>query len=266
MPNGKGYTITYDGVASTTIPEFFCERVKRNLVGARRHTTEYVPGREGAWVFPELPGLREIEVECGILADSFPLPRRGAVRDVARWIGSADTMRPMIISDDPDLFEMALLDGAPDVDEWRQLGRWKMKFIAMPYSYAVEAQEVEEVASSGLDTFALNVAGDVFSEPVIQITAAGALGSVELTLNGRTLVYDDIIGAADTVTFNSISKTVTLGVNEDIDLIGYFDVADLAMQHVSGLFPYLVPGANTLQVDAAVSGYTVNVQWRDRYQ
>jgi predicted phage tail component-like protein len=266
VPSGKGYTITFDGVSSLTIPEFICSTVKRSLVGERRHTMEEVPGREGAWWFEELPGMRRIEIEGHILADSFPLPRRGVVRQVARWIGKTN-LCPLIISDDPDVFEMAALANEPAVEEWRERGSFKLDFQAMPYSYSVDIQEFEEVAGTGVDAFVIESDGDVFSEPIIEITAAGSIGAgIEVELNGRTLIYGEAIAGGATITINCISKTLTLGVNEDTELTGYFEVADLDMENVVGQFGFLNPGTNTLNVDASVSGYTVRVLWRDKFQ
>lgn len=265
MPAGKGYTVTYDGVASTGIPEFICHTVARQLVGARRFDVIDVGGLEGGWLFPEQPGFRQISIAASILADSYPTGRRQAVRQVANWLDKS-TMKKLIVSDDPGVYNMAILDSPVDVEEWRQHGILPLSFLCHPFTYDIAVQTFSEVAGTGNDSFVIPVDTDVYTWPVIEITTAGALTGVSVILNGRELTRAAAIGATSKITINCISKVVTTGANIDTDLQGTYNPANLSMGNVSGLFPYLVDGNNTLEVEANAAGYTVAVTWRGRYR
>lgn len=265
MPGGRGYTVTFDGVASTTIPEFMCHTVTRELVGARRFDVIDVGGLEGGWLFPELPGFKKITIDASVLASGFPGPRRDAVREVANWLDTP-TMCKLIISDEPGVYNMAILDSSVPVDEWRHRGTLPLSFLCQPYTYDITVQNHSDTASAADDTFTFDVDTDVYTWPVIEITAGGALGSIGLTLNGRELIYNQSIAAAGKITINGISKIVTTGANIDTDLQGTYNPANLSMANVSGLFPYLVNGSNSLVVDGTLTGYTVSINWRGRYR
>lgn len=265
MPNGKGYTITYDGVASTSIPEFICHSIRRQLVGERRHTIEKVAGMPGGWLFPEQAGTRLIEIEASVLADSWPADRREAVRAVANWLDK-DSFKKLILGDDPAVYNMAILNEAPQIDEWRDLGSFTFAMLAMPYTYALAISEVTDSSLSASDTVVIPVLGDVYTEPIIEVTApGGGISSVQITLNGRQLVYSTAITSANKININCISKTVHTGAIADTDLQGTFNPATLSMATVSGQFPYLLPGNNNLSIVSA-TGAAVKVQWRDRYR
>jgi predicted phage tail component-like protein len=265
VQHNQGYEVIYDGISSTTIPEYLCESVERQMVGGRRQSYEEVAGLDGAWLFPESPGLREIVIHSHVISDTWPLDRRAAVREVANWVDKS-TWAKLSIEDEPGVYNMAILSEAPNVVEWRQVGTFDLTFMASPYTFASVISQDIEVASSATDTFNITVDGDVYSEPVIVITAGAGLNDVALELNGRILVYDEAIAAAGKITINSISKTVTLGDSIDTDLTGLFDPDDVSMVNVSGLFPYLVNGLNVLTVEGSASGYTVDVKWRNRYR
>ena len=265
MPNGKGYTVEYNGTSSDDLPEFICQTVKRQLVGTSRHTLAEVAGLEGAWVFPEQPGMRQIVIETAIVADSWPLGRRQALKDLANWLDSR-VMAKLEISDEPGVFNWAMLSEAPDIEEWRETGLLDLTFIALPYTFNNDVSEQTYTAVAADSVIDIAVDGDVYTWPVIVISATADLEGLSLTLNGSTLVYEGDILTGTILTFNCISKVVTLGDTLDTDLVGVFDANDLDMSTVSGSFPYLLAGDNELEIDTNIVGYTVDIYWRSRYR
>jgi len=266
MPNLTGYAITYDGVANSTIPEFICQQVTRQLVGERRHVVAPVPGLEGGWVFPESPGMRLIKIDAAVVSTTYPVNRRVACRAVASWL-EKPTMRKLIIGDEPNVFNKAILNVSPDIDEWRQKGTFSLEFLAMPYTYDTTISSSGTLTSGSSPLIAtITAGGDVFTEPVIEVTAPiGGTTFNAFTLNGRVFGYNTAMAAGDKITINCISKVVTTGASIDTDIDGTYNSNNLSMVGATGLFLYLLPGANTFEV-SGTPGVSIVVKWRNRYR
>lgn len=268
MPShNQGYAVSIDGVASSTIPEFLCQVVNRRLVGSRRHTVEEVPGLPGGWLFPEAPGMREITLECAVIADSYPLDRRGAIREVANWVDKSGFVK-MVISDEPDVFNWVTLRDAPDIDEWREVGLFELPFLALPYAFTTAIQSHNEVAVTSAKTFNVEVNGDVEVRPVITISGtAGANSVAEVTIGDDTLTHTATLAGGVIRNINCLARVVEDTANGDPDVDGSFDVANLSMAGVSGTFPKLQPGTNSVTITLTGTGsWTADITWRDMYR
>lgn len=87
-------------------------------------------------------------------------------------------------------------------------------------------------------------------------------------------VYDGLgwrlarLASGDTLTVSSISDTVTVGINDDVDLTGAFDVASLDISDVAGTFPLLLEGLNTwaLVWTGTATAVTLDITWRERFR
>jgi len=265
MPSGKGYTVTFDGIPSTALTGFYCHQVERGLVAERRTAFEDIPGMEGAYVFPEEPGLRKVELDCSVMIPTVNAPaRRAAVRQVASWY-NRPRMKKLIISDEPTVYEMAIAAEAPNVTEWRQRGSFKLPFFCEPYSYQIDLQSHVEVATSAGDTFTVVNAGDVWTPFIIQIRAATPSTGAVVEVNGRVWEYNKTIPALGYVTFNTKAGVITNNINYDTDLQGIFLPAQVDMANTDGRPPYLEAGSNDIEVSLSSSGYTVTILWRGRY-
>lgn len=77
-----------------------------------------------------------------------------------------------------------------------------------------------------------------------------------------------LIASGDTLTISSISDTVTVGINDDVDLTGTFDVAALDISDVAGTFPLLLEGLNTwaLVWTGTATAVTLDITWRERFR
>lgn len=270
MPSGSGYEITFDEVSSTTIPEFICHRVMRTLGGKRRTVYRDVPGRAGAWVFPEKPGPRKILVNASVLADSFPVTRRDALVRVADWL-SKEGMKKMVIGDEPDRFYLATLTDEPDIEEWRHLGKFDLDFTADPYAYSVDiSTEVFSLSPGGsAHTFTIPDGVDVY--PVIELTpTGGTLGDFTLIVNGFQLVNSGEIAAGATWTVSSLSYITVEGPNTDTELQGIFNPDTVSMPGITGEFPVLLKDEATqsvaLSTGGSASSVDVVISWRRRYR
>lgn len=253
-------TITYAGVSSATIAGLYVENVSRDITPGIRDVYVDVPGRAGSWHFPEEGADRGLSVEFAVVGDTLEL-RRSALREVGRWLYRRGRAK-LIISDEPDRFVEASLASAISAEERLTLARFSAEFRTSPYAYSV-AIDTDTVV--GTDTVTVTPSDDLADEmfPSVEVTAAGALPSgFTLTVAGRELVYGSAVSAAGKVTISAVSSTVTTGADTDTDLDGTFDVADLRMTAVSGQFPRLYSGANTVTV---TGGATAVLRWRRRY-
>ena len=252
---------------STAVPEALVLDVRRPLVGARRFEQVEVPGRAGAWTFDEEPGPRIIEVDLDLQAPDFET-RRAAVRAVADW-ADIGTHSQLIFSDEPDRYHWAQLANDGDVSERLLYGAATLRFTADPFAYSTTTTTQAATANSNPDTDTFTIGDEVYAEPVIELTPAGGnLTAFVLTVNGYQVTWAGLLASGDTLTISSISDVVTLGANDDINLTGAFDVADLDMADVSAPdgFPLLFSGLNTwtLSWTGSATSVALNFYWRER--
>jgi predicted phage tail component-like protein len=270
MPGLQGYTLTYDGVDSTTLTGFICEEVIRKLFGKNRDVYKEVAGREGAWHFPEKRGLKTLKVKVAAVSDGFPTPRREAFNQIATWVDK-DEFKPLIISDEPDRFVNAVLAVEPDIEEWREFGRLELEFNCEPYSYALTVSQVDLTLTTADPEDTFFVTDQLYAYPVIEITAdGGTINGFDLIFNGELLHYGKTITNTSSVAISSLSYTVVDGQNTDIDLTGAFNPGSVNMADVSGFFPVILPEQlNEITLNMGV-GTTADAQvqilWRERYR
>lgn len=269
MPNAKGYTVTFDGVASTTFPSLICEKVTRRLVGKDRSVTREVSGMEGAWRFPDKRGLRTIILDMAVVSDGFPTPRRDDLREIADWVDKQGFLK-LAISDEPGVYNLAFLANEPDIDEWRELGTFSLEFSAMPYTYSdTISTDLLTLTPSGANIWASAESIPVY--PVIELTpVGGVLTGFTLQVGEFSLSYQDLIADGDTITISSLNFTVSLGANTDTDLAGTFVFGDLNMVNVSGTFPVFILGNNDVLLTESGGSTAITVDldiyWRSRYR
>lgn len=258
--------VTYDGVASTTIPDLVIQHVDRQLFGDVRDVYEEVPGRESAWLFAEEPGDRTIEMPCFVLSTD-KATRRSVIRQVALWVVKTDR-KQLIVSDESDRYWEAKLASAPSLDEVIELGKFTLVWRTGPFAFSTSTstQAVSNVSNTTTYTLPFSIPDEVAAYPAIRVTGvtAGSAGFT-INLNGDILVYDAAVGIGEEVNFSSISYTATAGTDSDVNLTGAFDIADVSMAAVTGTFGVLLPGSNSITVTANGQQLAIDIVWRRRY-
>jgi len=267
-----GYILTFGSESSSAIPEVIVTKVERRLLGGARDVWTEVPGREGAWLFAEKRGMREVTCSVAVVGASTG-DRRDAVEEVADWLDTTDQRR-LIVSDRPDRYWWAKLAAPPDVDEWRQMAGtergFPVSFLALPYAFSttLSTHSFSVTAASGVDTW--TPADTVDAYPVVEITAVGGtVVGFTLDVNGDTLTYTGTVTTGNTVTASSVAYVLTTGVNTDTELTGALDYGAVTMADVSGVFGRIVVGANTVtftKTAGTATSVTVALTWRRRYR
>ena len=262
--------VTFGGVTlEDVVPEAIVTSVTRKLAGDRRYVFVDVPGRAGSVFYPEQTGDRTVQLAVHILADTFA-ERRDAVRRLSLWAMRPEVL-PLIIDDEDDRYELAVVTSAPDVDERVNVAAVTLEFRCGPYAYASVVSDEIETCASGVPV-QFDFPDDVDAEPTVQVTLAGAAGDVDVTVDGRTLTNTGTFGSGDTFTISTpgyVVVGVAIGDDAEADtyLDGLYDPDDVDMAGVSGLFPILRVGGGeiTVTTDTAVAA-DVRVRWRERYQ
>lgn len=272
MPNGKGYTITVNGVTSMdAIPKFGVEVVRRRMYGQNRDVFLNVAGRAGAWRFAEKRGMRTIVIEAYVLADSFPLSRREELVKVADFFDSEDWLK-MTISDEPDRFYVCSHVSEVEMQEWRELGRFELEFSAEPYAYALDLSiESGTIPMIGrMDDFSIDDAIDAY--PVIEITPDADTTGLTLNCNGYILNVNAPVYAGTTITVTSVNYMVYFGENQDPELDGNFSLDLVTTADASGSFPVLLADLDQQEIDvnpelpSSDVNFEVTVTWRRRFR
>lgn len=262
--------LTWNGIASSTIPELVIGKASRQLMGEVRKKNVYIPGRAGSVVFPEEPGDKLITFECYILGDTFQ-GRRDICSEVADWyeVLERSTLAP---SDESGRFYYAEANSVVDLDEWRHLGEFELEWRISPYAYS-ETLSTETIDGSGAGSSSgsFSVPDSIDAEPVIEITPNdGTIETFSLSINSIPLSYTaPTIASGNTVTISSLTDTVYSGANTDTMLTGAYNVANVAMGFVStNQFPILVPGSNSwaLTWTGTATDVTIEVTWRERFR
>lgn len=262
-----GLVLTWDDVASSSIPEVIVVKPNRGAWGGNRSVNVDTPGRAGSWHFTEQRGMRDISADVIVVSDDIA-SRRATVTEVADWLDKLGRKK-LIFSDQPDRYWYASLASDLSVDEWKRMSKFQIQFEAEPYAYGLTVSEdcTNTASTSYSDSTAVVTSAAVDPEIVITPTG-GTLTSISFTLNDDTISWSGLVAAANSLTISSISSTVLLGQSGDLDLTGAYDPANLDMADVSGDFGVLVNGSNAWNFTATgtYTSLSICIKWRRRYR
>ncbi len=248
-------TIELDGASSDLIPDLEILAVRRTAVPSVRDVYLEVPGRPGAWAFPEAGGDREVEVDLNIVS-ATTAARRAAVREVGAWLWSVDT-RKLVINDEPDRYVWARIAGAPAVAELMERADLTATFRVS--AWAEELTETTgQLALTGDGTpGTIPIGPDTALAPAfpveLTLTPDAATSEVAIDINGAVLTYTGNLTASDTLTVNTGTLTVLLN-------------GQPALTSVAGRFGQLGPGAGQVALtDPTTAAWTAGYTYRRRY-
>ncbi len=190
------------------------EEVRRSILPVISLATYRVPGQSGEKHLRSTLGPREIEMDVRLIEDT-KADLREAVRELA---GILFTTEPVKLELNEDgLYEMAVLDGLTDLDEFLYTGGATLRFVApSPATYGQDKTE----NLTGAD---IVNAGTYPADGVVTVTMTGAESALEVknvTTGERVYIEHDLVEhdvvvvdlGAETVTKNgsSIMADVTL--------------------------------------------------------
>lgn len=135
-------------------------------------------------------------------------------------------------------------------------GSFTLKLEARePFEEGTVAVAAVKVVSASGESIVLGVGGNVYARPVVLVEAVGVLVNPAVSDGTRTIGYEGVVAAGETLRFDGEAGRVTL---EGVDVTPF----------TAGLLPRIYPGTETLTyTDDASSTHsaTMRVQWRPRW-
>ena len=224
---------------------------------ARADGARVIPGYLGGKTF----GLR------GALVSGSDVVSTGAgeLRDQLDVLRAAVASGPTTFQTHDDRFyQGAQVSNFEESYGESNFGRWVEIALEVvcgdPYAYEFAGHTATLAVTASGQTLAVNNAANAAALPTIAVVFAGA-GTVAATISNQTtgeaFTLTGGVAAGDVVAVNSQKKTVTR-TTDGADRFLLFD----------GLFPRLVPGANTFSVQYLAGGDAVtglNISWVNRW-
>ena len=199
-----------------------------------RSTQTNVPGRPGSLTMFEGEDVYDdivLTVEC-YLED----PRR--VPDIARWLKGSGTV---VFGNRPGGHYKARVANQIAFEKIlpvRPQCTFSVNFRCGPFWYEDGVGEIELTEAGTIVNH-----GSVYAEPIITVTGSG---DITLTVNGGIV---ELAGVDGSITLNSELQEAYSGQTSLND-------------HMTGDFPRLVPGKNTISWTGTVTGVVVMPNWR----
>lgn len=139
--------------------------VRRQLLPSRMNYTKEIPSINGEYYSGYKYGIRTIEVDFAIIANS-----KDDYFNKARQLASmTDVVIPtkLEFSDDPDKYYYAVVDGSIDIDQIMNYGTGTMSFVCHdPIAYSKE----EKIFTASEDNkLTIDNKGTAFTEPLINV-------------------------------------------------------------------------------------------------
>lgn len=226
----------FDFLSQNSYDDFGLVIEKRPLIPKPQRNIEYlqVPGRSGSLkVDDETYNDIIIPVQCGFKDDDVP----GQADLVNAWLNGGEGQ--LIFSNQTDKYYLAHVSDQFDIAQERKVfGKFLINFRCRPFKYAVTNTPIT-LTEAGTVTNP----GNIDSEPVILLTGSG---SITLTINGVSIILADVV---DYVTIDSVLKDSYKGTV-------------LKNSKMTGEFPLLIPGENTVSWTGTVTSVQITGNWR----
>ena len=137
-------TVTYAGVELSNF--FYIQSVQRSILPPREISLLNVPARHGSYFTGARYGVRKIDIELTVLADT-PTDYMNTLRFLAFCLDIEEPSE-LVISDESDKFYFAILSGETDlVNELMTVGKGTLSFICPdPFAYSTTDKTITPVA------------------------------------------------------------------------------------------------------------------------
>lgn len=194
-----------------------------------------IPGRNGSVIIEDKSfddTVRSYEVW---LSDNEELDLNKTIYKVSEWLFSPSGYQRLEDSFEPDVFRLAYYSGGEEItNELMMYGKTTLKFTCRPERFYKEG-EIEREVSNG--SFIYNETA-FESKPLIHIEGAG---SVSVSIQGVT-----------------INATVTDYINIDCETMNAYRLpSENKNDKISGSFPFIKPGKNTVSTTGSISKVTI---------
>ena len=203
----------------------------RQILPSSRDSLEYIEGVDGPIHIDKPLGSRIVSItfEAKFSNDE---ERADVQSKVAQWLFTRQFTK-LELSDEPGLYYMAKVLDDSDLDPEYFQAEFEIVFTCQPLKFG--AKHSEDILTG--DTEGTLVNPGTYNSPVVfTIKPIASMESLVLTVNGVTISYDGEINPDDEVTIDS--ESLEFRVN-----------GDLMIMEVSGYFPIIEPGNNTIEIN-----------------
>ncbi|MEQ8154504.1 MAG: distal tail protein Dit [Clostridiaceae bacterium] len=202
----------------------------------RRVTNVVVPGRSSSLKFDE--GTYEditMAVECSLKDDSLP----NAIDEIKGWLYSAGE-GSLIFDFQPDRKYIAQVVNSIDFTQaYKYFSKFIIVFNCQPFKYSVSNNPVTLLSPGSI----VNT-GSIYSEPVFNVTGGG---NITLTINSKT------------VTLTAVTTNIIL---DSVQQNAYNGAGDNLNSKVTGEFPILEVGSNSISWTGSITSVVITPNWR----
>lgn len=256
--------IEYNGINSNSLG-LICEVIYRPILPPMQQKTISISGKSGVIDFGNNKNnITKIQVYIGFDSDD-EMDLRMKAREVAKWLYS-DNWGKLILWDEPDKYYLARIYNETNLDSFINLGEAILEFECQPFAYqAIDTGDdptwdeadfpwIIEIPWNIVESYKFKATGSrtfTFYNPGTKeinfkspqgtksnIIISGSFASLMLSMNGRTLNYNEAVSNG-IVIIDNIEMEVELNGQNKLDAIS----GDLAT------FLEVLPGLNTISVD-----------------
>jgi predicted phage tail component-like protein len=222
-------------------------KVTRSVLPPSSNKLMEIDGKSGALFISKKHGVKKIEVEIAIVGDYV-----SKKREIADWL-DADKPEALVIEDEPDKTDFAIIDGDTDMDEILDNGFGTINFIC-PDPYSVGADRTHSFGTVTVDWSVYDLVYNG-TAPVFPLVTA--------TFNAPTTYFEMWLGEDFVkVQYNFQAGTVLeIDMNTGkVSINGTVNMQTLTLD--SDFFP-LKKGTNTLSASEFVD---VEVSYKERFK
>jgi predicted phage tail component-like protein len=174
-------------------------KVTRSVLPPSSNKLMEIDGMSGALFVSKKHGVKKIEVEVAIIGDYV-----NKKREIAEWLDS-DKPEALVIEDEPDKTDFAIIDGDTDMDEILDNGLGTIGFICPdPYSFG---QQLSSSIAVGTDS--VHYGGTAPTFPVITFNLTAPTSSVKVQKGDLFVEVTDSFVAGDELVIDMKTGKVT---------------------------------------------------------
>lgn len=193
-----------------------------------------VPGRSGSLKVDDAT-FKDIiiPIQCGFRDDNVAYK----ADNIKVWLNSGEG--PLILSNQPDRYYLAHVSDQIDISqEYWAFGKFLVNFRCKPFKYAVNNSPISLTTPGSITNLAT-----MDSKPIIKIYGTG---TIDLRINNTSIHLTNII---DYVAIDSV-------------LMDAYKDSTLMNNNMSGEFPSLQVGTNTISWTGSVTKVEITPNWR----
>ena len=205
----------------------------------RKCTTYKVPGRNGATIFQQEAWEDTTRTYEVWLADEDDKDLVNTVNAFMAWLISKTGYQRLEDNFEPEIFRLAYFNGGNNVsNELMQYGQTSIKFNCRPERFFKNGEQPISV-SNGTK---INNPTKFTAKPLIHIVGSG---TITISIGGNTM-----------------SASVSDYINIDCDTMNAYRLAaENKNSQISGSFPKILPGVNTIGITGSVTSVTITPRY-----